>query len=437
MPKSIRIILVTIVPIALLGLGAQVHAQATDVDCSGCVDTSDIASQAVTPNKIKPKAVTTSKIAPKAVTNGKIGHQAVSKDKIRPDAIVTGKIKDGAVTVAKVAPELSNAISTFCVPEEVVVGMDINGNFVCETIGSDVAPPPAATVTVDCDAGDRITDALSEPAVELTIEISGMCTEDVEITRTDVTLRGSDPTMDGIMSDPAGLMQQALTVRNTSRVNVENLKLTGAGNGIGINDSFGVGLNNCNLVDNEFAGAIVGTGSAVTFTDTDVAAPNPPTDARLSRGIWATNGSRVSCFDCTVTGYRDALMVSVGSSLFVNGGSFTGGTQESLDVFDNSSVQMANAMIDGRVSVRTKSVVHLTNTVQSNTSLFNRSRTGSSLVAENSTVLLGDAQVGEFANIAILDSSSVSGHLGCFEGGDAFCSDPVAQTGSSDWWAVP
>ncbi len=121
MSNSIRNFLITIAPLALLSLGAQVHAQATDVDCSGCVNTKDIAFQAVTPAKIRPEAVTT----------GKIRNAAVTTRKIRNGAVTTPKIKDGAVTVDKVAPELMIAIGTFCPPGEAVVGMDASGNFVC------------------------------------------------------------------------------------------------------------------------------------------------------------------------------------------------------------------------------------------------------------------------------------------------------------------
>ena len=118
--KSIRTILIGI---ALLGLGTQVHAQANDVDCFQCIDTRDIATKSVTRNKITAKAINTSKLA----------KQAVTKEKIAPGAVTSGKIKDGAVTVAKVAPELSNAIGTFCPPGESIVGMDTDGHFVCES----------------------------------------------------------------------------------------------------------------------------------------------------------------------------------------------------------------------------------------------------------------------------------------------------------------
>ena len=118
MSKSIRNFLIGI---ALLGLGAQVLAQ-DDVNCSGCVDTGDIASQAVTTgrianqavtrSKIAPEAVTTPKIGPGAVTTGRIAIQAVTRSRIAPDAVTTPKIQDGAVTMDKLASEVLNSLSS-------------------------------------------------------------------------------------------------------------------------------------------------------------------------------------------------------------------------------------------------------------------------------------------------------------------------------------
>jgi hypothetical protein len=103
MSNAIKTPLMGMTLIALLGLGADVYAQAaSDVRCTKCVDTRDIDTRAVTTVKIKNSAVT------------------------------TGKIKNGAVTKNKVAPELKNAIGQFCPPGQFVVGMDKDGNFVCE-----------------------------------------------------------------------------------------------------------------------------------------------------------------------------------------------------------------------------------------------------------------------------------------------------------------
>jgi hypothetical protein len=80
--------------LALLGSGLVWAQAATDVDCSECVDASDIAAGSIKNNKIQQFAVQSDKIA----------KQAVTSPKIAPEAVTTGKIKDGAVTPEKMAP---------------------------------------------------------------------------------------------------------------------------------------------------------------------------------------------------------------------------------------------------------------------------------------------------------------------------------------------
>jgi hypothetical protein len=121
--------------IIALTLNAKAYAQATDVDCSGCVDSGDIAGGGVTTSDIAAGAVTTGKIDNRAVTTSKIGTRQVTTAKIKPRAVTTSRIKDGAVTVDKVEPALKNSIGTFCPPGESAVGMDETGNFACESIG--------------------------------------------------------------------------------------------------------------------------------------------------------------------------------------------------------------------------------------------------------------------------------------------------------------
>ena len=104
--------------IALLGVGAEVNATnhfpgVNMLDCDRCVDSSDIA----------PRAVGTSHIQSDAITTTRLKTGAVTTRKIKGRAVTTAKIRDGAVTVSKVAPELSNAIGTFCEIGDVVVGM--------------------------------------------------------------------------------------------------------------------------------------------------------------------------------------------------------------------------------------------------------------------------------------------------------------------------
>ena len=103
----------------LIGCGPVWAQTATDLDCIKCVGTAELAKKAVG----------------------------------------TGKIKDGAVTVEKVAPELSNAIGTFCPPGQAVVGMDETGNFVCETFAPEWElfdfPIGGTNVVNDCSLGEK------------------------------------------------------------------------------------------------------------------------------------------------------------------------------------------------------------------------------------------------------------------------------------------
>lgn len=101
MSKIIRTFLIAIAPIALLGLGAEVHAQASDVVCDKCINSSDIAGGAVATSKLKKQAVTKAKLADKAVTTTKIAGGAVT----------SGKIKNGAVTFGKLSSNVADSIN--------------------------------------------------------------------------------------------------------------------------------------------------------------------------------------------------------------------------------------------------------------------------------------------------------------------------------------
>ena len=76
--------------------------QATDVDCTQCVDRQDLASKAVTSGKLGSGAVTNQKLAKDAVTTNKIKNQSVSRSKIRA----------GAVTEGKLSQDLKNRLDT-------------------------------------------------------------------------------------------------------------------------------------------------------------------------------------------------------------------------------------------------------------------------------------------------------------------------------------
>jgi len=68
---------------------------------TGAVSSDKVVDAAVTTPKITDSAVTTAKINDAAVTTAKINDAAVTTTKINDAAVTTAKINDGAVTIAK------------------------------------------------------------------------------------------------------------------------------------------------------------------------------------------------------------------------------------------------------------------------------------------------------------------------------------------------
>ena len=98
--------------------GSAALAQATDLTCNECVQTPDLAPNAVNNSKIAnaavnaaklaANAVTVAKVANNSVTAAKIATAAVTSAKIGPNAVRTSKIANAAVTAAKIAPGAVN-----------------------------------------------------------------------------------------------------------------------------------------------------------------------------------------------------------------------------------------------------------------------------------------------------------------------------------------
>ena len=107
----------SLVLLALLGAN-EAQAQANDLVCNACVDTGDLAPNAVRNQKIVNAAVNTAKLANNAATvakiansaiaSAKLGANAATSAKIAPNAVNSLKIPDAAVTAAKLAPSAVN-----------------------------------------------------------------------------------------------------------------------------------------------------------------------------------------------------------------------------------------------------------------------------------------------------------------------------------------
>lgn len=152
-------------------------------------------------------------------------------------------------------------------------------------------PVPQATVTVDCDAGETLADALETRADELTIEFTGTCAEELVITRDRLTIRGLDASAT-VTDDPAttgfnpsfllqgadvvfqdftidGSENRGIRVQGSSETRVENLTVqNNGGTGLTIEESSSAHVTDSTFNDNAFAGIAAWGNSNVTVTGT-------------------------------------------------------------------------------------------------------------------------------------------------------------------------
>ncbi len=129
----------------LLLLSAQAQfawAQATNVVCDKCVNTSDIALDAITSNRIKNGAIRNADIAPDSIGGSRIKNGTLTNADIAPNSISGNRIKNGSikgvdiandtVDIQNVVPALRNDLGSRCpLFGDVVVGKAANGTYIC------------------------------------------------------------------------------------------------------------------------------------------------------------------------------------------------------------------------------------------------------------------------------------------------------------------
>ncbi|HEX6183772.1 MAG TPA: hypothetical protein VFZ44_07670 [Pyrinomonadaceae bacterium] len=334
------------------------------------------------------------------------------------------------------------------------------------------AQAPAAVEKVNCHKGESVNKALSKQpdATALVIEISGVCHENVVVTRDRVTLRGADPDDDGIQA-VANVEQHdtALWVRGAQFVTVENLKLSGGFAGLTATDTnlpF-LRLLNCRVEDNLQFGIQLEV-ALLTAEDTTIG-PN----TRFNVGAFA--GSRFECRDCTITTpptstVRDSVFIASGSSLLLFDSTVTGGGinvgNSSANVVDSS---LAAFPAPGAASVigGASSNVILTRTQVEGPMRFSQGATallfgvtqtpGSSpgptpnVADDASYVKIGNASpavpvpgpppiasnvlgfnLSNFSNASLLQTSQVTGNLNCSLGANAVCPFSANVSGTAN-----
>lgn len=310
--------------------------------------------------------------------------------------------------------------------------------------------PPEKTVTVDCSQGKTIANALQAAAESLVIEIRGICDEDVYLNRSDVTLRGSDPNVDGIRGvKPADVPGGVLTVERANSIVIENLAiLDGLRDGVVLLDVGSVQVFNSRIVGHARNGLFSIDGNFVRVFDTEIEAAR-----------WAVAaGDDAFCTRCTIHGGA-AAWIDFSGQQGINDSTLT---SDSIGVWSqvDGHLSVARSTIDapGLVAVSLENaVLNLTDTTidsgwmycgnQSSLTLRNSQQNsnlaGFNLFEQQALVSLFDGSRLEglqillyFSNIAIDDgpsgSSVVDGDLACGSASDAWCpSAAVNVTGAS------
>ena len=125
------------------------------------------------------------------------------------------------------------------------------------------APDGAKTIAVDCTKGESVQQAVDQAASGSTIEIHGMCSGNVLVSRKELTIRGTDPLTDGIQG--AAGADGALVFQYSQTSSVANLSVSGPNTGINLHYS-AVLIENCRISNNGGAGLHVSSSSYTVAT---------------------------------------------------------------------------------------------------------------------------------------------------------------------------
>lgn len=318
--------------------------------------------------------------------------------------------------------------------------------------------PALRVVQVDCTRGKSIMKALEKKADELIIEIEGICTEDVEIRRDRVTLRGTDPAQDGIRAATTDeAFSATVFVREARLVRFENLSFQGhtAGTGLRVeNARRDISADNCIFAENGFGVVVVGGFLRIDDSevrDNDVA------------GLAVGEAGRLTCITCVVADNQTAFGNGTGAVANVGGflqilnstisGSMlgvsanTGGTAlvSNTDItadefFGFSSnfgaLEVSNATVEGGFFVDDKARMVLAGVNQTFNPESQNTITADSYVvvrdttASGASTLVGLTALDSFSRAEFL-GGTVLGDLTCDSAAEALCGASVTKTSST------
>jgi len=320
---------------------------------------------------------------------------------------------------------------------------------------------------VDCTKGEILQAAIDASADGDTIEVRGLCNENVKIVRRKLTLHGLDPLTDGVRGVAStSTVYAALEVWYSELVRIENLSFTHT-----VADRSGLGLwfsgaeaVNCRMTNNTSMGAHVSAGSfldasELVLSDNGFHGLNVQRNSfaiclgcrlenNTNRAAAANRASFFSLWDSVITGARGILVTndSYGDLDCITGGS---GLPCSLNVTMTAAAAFTNGTAGlygagpfaGQVTAFDRGQISLYGAQQTSTGVnasgnprSNNFDSFALLTVEPSpetgleSQLKGQTFINTFSRALLIGSTTVNGTLACGSAGDAWKDTGVTGT---------
>ena len=252
-------------------------------------------------------------------------------------------------------------------------------------IAASVSAAGPKTQFVDCDAGDTIANALKKKGDPLTIEINGICVENVIVRRDNVHFVGTSSATDGVQAaDDTEPFSAAVTLREARNITFEHLQFSG-GSTAGLrteNSRRNISADNCLFQDNGTWG-VIAVGGVINVTNSSITNnasgglavgesgqiycgdcsildnPNLTTGSALS----ARTGGIISLENTIVDGSRSAAVAQGSGQIFVTTSDITADASAVLAT-DHASIVVDTSSLDGRILATNKARVQLFDVTQ-------------------------------------------------------------------------
>ena len=228
--------------------------------------------------------------------------------------------------------------------------------------GAAIAAPK--NVVVNCgNPNASIQDAVDNATGPTTIRFLGLCEEDVNITKDDITLDGQD----------TGEVSGTISFDGAHRGIVQNATVSGSGDGIMATNGASVLIRNNDISDNGFSGVIVTNGANASITNNSITGnggdfPNDAAGILLLRAVAVGQGN-------TISNNKYAGIAVYNFSTYRTG-SFIGAAQPNnegpfedidvgadglvaVDIAQMSFADLRQVLITGNVTVRRKSMLQI------------------------------------------------------------------------------